>query len=73
MLLAVRMELLKLLNSTLNHAPARSFELSERLVAETFSVALQRGNAFISHTGSLAARARDVSDTRSNRMDEAEG
>ena len=64
------MELLKLLNSTLNHAPARPFELSERVVAETFSVALQRGNAFISHTGSLAARARDVSDTRSNRMEE---
>ena len=68
------MELLKLLNSTLNHAPARPFELSERVVAETFSVALQRGNAFISHTGSLAARARAVSDTASsNRMEEAAG
>ena len=33
------MELLKLLNSTLNHAPARHFELSERVVEETFSVA----------------------------------
>jgi len=68
------LELLKLLNSTLNHAPARPFELSERVVAETFSVALQRGNAFISHTGSLAARARAVSDTvSSNRMEEAAG
>ena len=55
------LELLKLLNSTLNHAPARPFELSERVVAETFSVALQRGNAFISHTGSLTARAQAVS------------
>ena len=73
------MELLKLFNSTLNHAPARPFELSERVVAETFSVALQRGNAFISHTGSLAARAqavlgRDVkaqsATDSSNRMEE---
>ena len=51
------LELLKLLNSTLNHAPARPFELSERVVGETLSVALQRGNAFISHTGSLTVRA----------------
>jgi hypothetical protein len=53
-------ELLKLLNNTLNHVPARPFELSERVVAETLSVALQRGNAFISHTGSLAAQAQAV-------------
>ena len=50
-------EVLKLLNNTLNQAPARPFELSERAVAETLSVALQRGNAFISHTGSLTVRA----------------
>ena len=55
------LELLKLLHSTLNQVPARPFELSEKVVAETFSVALQRGNAFISHTGSLAARAQAVS------------
>ena len=77
------LELLKLLNSTLNHAPARPFELSERVVAETFSVALQRGNAFISHTGSLTAKAQAVSGRgaratqpatdSSNRMDEAVG
>ena len=50
-------EVLKLLNNTLNQAPARPFELSERAVAETLSVALQRGNAFISHMGSLTVRA----------------
>ena len=67
------LELLKLLNSTLNHAPARPFELSERVVAETFSVALQRGNAFISHTGSLTARAQAVSgrDARTTQSDTA--
>ena len=75
------LELLKLLNSTLNHAPARPFELSERVVAETLSAALQRRNAFIPHTGSLAAWAQAVSgrDARatqsatdsSNRMEEA--
>jgi len=53
-------EVLKLLNNTLNQAPARPFELSERAVAETLSVALQRGNAFISHTGSLTARAQSA-------------
>ncbi len=53
-------EVLKLLNNTLNQAPARPFELSERAVAETLSVALQRGNAFISHTGSLTARAHAI-------------
>ena len=63
-------ELLKLLNSTLNHVPARPFELSERVVAETLSVALQRGNAFISHTGSLAAQAQAVlrRDTRPTQL-----
>ena len=50
-------EVLRLLNHALNRTPARSYELSERAIAETLSVALQRGNAFISHTGSLAARA----------------
>ena len=50
-------EVLKWLNNTLNQAPARPFELSERAVAETLSVALQRGNAFISHMGSLTVRA----------------
>ena len=54
-------EVLKLLNNTLNQAPARPFELSERAVAETLSVALQRGNAFISHTGSLTVRAQAAS------------
>lgn len=53
-------EVLKLLNNALNHAPARPFELSEKAILETLSVALQKGNAFISHTGSLAARARAV-------------
>ena len=53
-------EVLKLLNNTLNQAPARPFELSERAVAETLSLALQRGNAFISHTGSLTARAHAI-------------
>ena len=61
-------ELLKLLNSTLNHAPARPFELSERIVAETLSVALQRGNALISHTGSLAARSQAVTGTAARTM-----
>ena len=50
-------EILQLLNSTLNKASARPFELSERAVRETLSVALQRGNAFISNNGILAARA----------------
>ena len=50
-------EVLQLLNATLNNAPARPFELSERAVREALSVALQRGNAFVSHNGSLAARA----------------
>ena len=48
-------EVLRLLNNTLNQAPGRPFELSERAVAETLSVALQRGNAFISHAGNLTA------------------
>ena len=48
-------------STMLNHAPASPFELSERVVAETLSVALQRGNVFISHTRSLAARAQAVS------------
>ena len=51
-------EVLRLLNSTLNHSPARPFELSERAVIEALSVALQRGNALISNNGCVAARAR---------------
>ena len=51
------MDLLKLLDNTLDHAPARPSELSTRAVIEAISVTLQRGNAFISHSGSLMARA----------------
>ena len=50
-------DILKLLNKALDRAPDRSYELSERAIVETLSVALQRGNAFISHTGNLAVRA----------------
>ena len=51
------MDLLKLLDNTLDHAPARPSELSIRAVIEAIAVTLQRGNAFISHSGSLMARA----------------
>ena len=50
-------EVLRLLNKALDRAPDRSYEFSERAITETLSVALQRGNAFISHSGSLAVRA----------------
>ena len=52
-----RGEILKVLNKALDRVPDRSYELSERAIIETLSVALQRGNAFISHSGSLAVRA----------------
>jgi len=55
------MELLKLLDNILDRAPARPFELSGRAVMEALAVALQRGNAFVSHSGSLTARAQAVS------------
>ena len=55
------MELLKLLDNVLDRAPARPFELSGRAVMEALAVALQRGNAFVSHSGSLTARAQAVS------------
>ena len=51
------MELLKLLDKILDRAPARPFELSGRAVMEALAVALQRGNAFVSHLGSARARA----------------
>ena len=51
------MDLLKLLDNTLDHGPARPSELSIRAVIEAIAVTLQRGNAFISHSGSLMARA----------------
>ena len=50
-------EILKVLNKALDRIPDRSYELSERAIIETLSVALQRGNAFISNSGSLAVRA----------------
>jgi len=55
------MELLKLLDNILDRAPARPFELSGGAVMEALAVALQRGNAFVSHSGSLTARAQAVS------------
>jgi len=55
------MELLKLLDNVLDRAPARPFELSGRAVMEALAVVLQRGNAFVSHSGSLTARSQAVS------------
>ena len=54
------MELLKLLDNILDRAPARPVELSGGLLW-TLAVALQHGNAFVSHSGSLTVRAQAVS------------
>ena len=50
------LDIIKTLHSELSRAPSSPSSLTRSFIVETLAIALQRGNALVSHTGLLACR-----------------